>query len=175
MAFETRASNKEGKKQKVINTEDTFHQLKKENVFCSTTNLDTITGSAEHDYVFIRNPGSSESKIVMKKLRLSCRSNGAVSIFRLYKGPTDTANGTNLAENNLNFKSGAAAAELRTYKNPTMTAKGTLIHMFIVEAAKTEEFEVNFRFPKNTKLLLTVKNSGTNQKVGAEIEWTEEK
>jgi len=131
-----------------------------ENAYFVTTGFNSISGTSEHPYLYIKNPSASPTRIMITHFVMGVNSSTSRSLWKFYKNPTVTADGSALTLENTYVKASPKTSAATAFKDPTVTASGALIDHKIVPA-NSSHIGVN-RFywmdPDNT-LLVTVQNS----------------
>lgn len=99
---------------------------------CSTNDISSGTGGAESAQVLIKNPAASGKRLLLFKLVLGTNVSTNNNIFRLYKAPTITSNGTSLIIVNLYQTASPVASVMEVYKTPTASSNGTFFNNYCV-------------------------------------------
>lgn len=146
-----------------------------EYAYTCTTDLNAIAGAGEHDYMLIRNPNSTTVNARIISMRVGTNANNVTTVFRLYRKPVTTANGTGLKEESLKLAAGAErTSELKCYRDPSVTTRGTLIGIIVSpDGSPSLPSEIQYQLEANQKMLITVQNSVNNKESHVDIAWIE--
>ncbi len=113
----------------VSSVNDVLERLDNEQAYVSTTDLNSISGTSEHNYMLITNPSSSGKKVMITHFSSGLNSATTRSLLRVYSTPTITTNGTALTVVNTYIKTSPISEVVKIYKDPTISARGTLMDM----------------------------------------------
>lgn len=128
-----------------------------------TTNNILIANSNENDFLLLKNPVGLGKTIRIERIIFGSDENQAnkSTFFRIYRDPTITANGTNLAINNL--KKGGPAGVTTAFKIPAISARGTLLSVGSYQATRiSEDTDLTVMLQPGENLLITVDPTATN-------------
>lgn len=145
-------------------------------VFCTTTNdITSGTGGAESAQLYISNPINSTRAMKIYGITFGTNVSTNNNIFRLYKSPTVSANGTKLTNVNLNFSSAVVSA-VDIYKTPTVTNNGTLFMNVIAGPVSTNSFEFKEKIwlKAGDKMLINVRPNAGSVTYSLNVFWIEE-
>ena len=145
--------------------------------FQTTSNLITVTGSAETDFFLLKNISGSEKTIRLNEIFLNIGLASGVqslkSTFRLYRNATITANGNALTIFKTN-PSGAHTAIAETYTAPTISARGSLIQVFpFTQGIYLRDLNLTRYVLDGGNLLITVHPATTNTEHSISSSWAE--
>lgn len=137
--------------------------------------LNDISGTSEVDYLMFRLPGSATAKAKILSFIIGSDAQNNRTIFRIYRKPVTTSNGTNLSEENLKIAPGSErSAEARCHLNPTVTDRGKLVGTFVIpDGNPSIPVERNYLIEPGQKLLITVENSTNNKPTHVDVDWLE--
>jgi hypothetical protein len=134
------------------------------NCFIITTSDLLGTSSAEIPRVLLRNPSNSDKKIFIFRVEEQCNTSTGNAMYRYYKRPTVTSEGTPLTINNLSIGNSATSVSL-AYLNPTASLYGTKLMNTIVSQMSTLVRERSspllVLYPGEDLLINVRANSGT--------------
>lgn len=143
--------------------------------FTAVTGFVTVSGTAEFDFMLIRNPGLSGNLVRLKEFFLTV--GGAVtntSIFRFYRAPTITNTGAAITINKVLSSSSTASTTL-AYQSPTISNRGGLIQLFSVDFKTLDrDQELSRYLVEGADILVTVQGSVTNIEHNVVFVWGEE-
>ena len=145
-----------------------------EQAFTVTTELITIDSNSEKDTMLLKNPSDSGKKICLTHFKFGTDSASVRSIFRIYKNPTITTDGTALTVASTYVKSSPASSEMELYKLPTISDRGQILNIDIAPSNSPSKGLNRFYWvdPGND-ILVTVDNSVSNAKTFSDIYWIE--
>jgi len=93
----------------------------------------TVAPSTQTDFILIKNPAGSEKLFRIHEYLVGIDGPAAQrSLYRFYKGPTITANGTSVAVLK-HLTSQAQASVAKVFRSPTISARGTFIGIIAVK------------------------------------------
>lgn len=143
--------------------------------FTGTTDLNSIANSSEHPYLYLNNPSSSGKPIMVTHGVIGVDATNVRSIFKFWKNPTVSANGTAVSIVNTWFDASAPASVCQLFRDPTVTSNGTLMNMKI-KNANSESGGINriYWLSPGNSILITVENSVGNADTFADIYWVED-
>lgn len=129
--------------------------------YVATSNGISIAGVAEVPFFLLKNPNGSGKTVRFSVVELGVEASTAFpSVFRIYRNPTITSNGTSVTINNL--LNGGAASAITTFKQPTISANGTVLMASVVPATAKLMFDQGLTISANENLLVTAEPSQTN-------------
>lgn len=142
--------------------------------FTFTTGLGNIAGNTEQPLALLTNPSGSGKKILVTHFLFGTDSSNVRSIWRAYKNPTVTANGTALTIVNTYIKPSPMVSAMEAYHMPTVSANGTALNMAISPANAPSRGVSRWYFmePGNS-LLVTIENSQSNADSFGDVYWVE--
>ena len=142
--------------------------------FVVGTNNLTISGTAESDFMLIKNPLGSGKTIKLYKANFGLDASTVnPTTFRIYRDPTITANGTALTIRNLK-KSGAATA-MTAFRAPTISARGSFMASDVFSSIESDIiFDLGFLIEADENILISFDPAVTNNPHHATLFWTEE-
>ena len=127
----------------------------------------------EHPLFLLRNPGSSTIKVRLRKSSFGIVSTNKPTVFRLYFGPTITANGTPLSEINKNLES-VLISQTTTFLSPTISSNGNILATFVsVSGFFVVEHDQTFILGAGDNLLITAQTTVNNTEVTYTLDWAE--
>jgi len=144
------------------------------NAYVTTTNFINFTTSNETDYLLLKNPSGSNKILKIKKFDLGVDFNNAPpSVYRIYRDPTITANGTALTISNIR-KSGSVSIA-SAFRSPTISARGTLlVAQSFLGGTPTNEHNLGFIIEAGENILITMDNGATNVDTCVTTYWSED-
>jgi len=146
-----------------------------EKAYVASTELGSISGVSEHDYIYIKNPSTSNTRLLITHVTLGTDSNSTRSVFKIYANPTVSADGSSLVANNTYIKSAPRSAQALVFKDPTVTSRGTYQNTTIVPAdSGSRGLNRWYWIDPDNSMLVTVKNSVSNASSFIEVIWVEE-
>lgn len=145
--------------------------------FAMTTDLITISGTAEVDFVLMKNPAGTEKTIRLYEILLNIGLAGGVqslkSTYRLYRNPTITVNGTSITAQKAN-PLGTFNPILEVYTSPTISARGSLIQTFpFTQGVLRRELDLARYIIDGANLLITAEPATTNTEHAVSSAWAE--
>lgn len=146
-------------------------------VFVAGTALTSISLSTEIPLLLLKNPSGSGKYMRIFRGVFGIDSTQARAIFRLYKSPTITANGTPLPITNQLQSATAPASAMLAFQLPTISNNGTPFSIRIVPANQpTHALDLPhlYSVDENENILVTVTNLLINQSAHAAALWIEE-
>jgi hypothetical protein len=147
---------------------------KEDKSFMATTDLNSISGTSESPYFFLKNPAASGKTLVITHLHVGVNSSSARSIYRLYANPTTSADGTALTECNAHVKSSPVSSVMTTFKEPTVSANGDLFDTKIVSADNGSNGLNRWLYvDEGNTVLITVENDVSNTSTLCSVWWLE--
>lgn len=129
-------------------------------------------GTSETPLLLFTNPNASGKVVKVYSVALASSS----GTFRIYQGPTVTANGTSLTKVNKHFQASPPAPVATAFSQPTTSANGNI---FITQVTTSQggttliDLTVPITMDANTSLLVTVQNGANNTPTVAAISWAE--
>jgi len=131
-------------------------------VFAGTTDIISVSGVAENDFMLIRNPLASglAMRIVLVIFSLQPSTAGDSTIYRLYRNPTVTDTGIAITTSNTNI--GGAASGIQLFSIPTISARGTLMTSHTDQFITLIQVDSLFILPEDNDILVTVQPSKGN-------------
>lgn len=133
----------------------------------------TIALAAETDWLLFKN--TSATKLIRLFEHVTClpgETNSVRSIFRIYKNPTVTLNGTAATVSAL--RNGQAATVAQAFTLPTIAARGTKVQVYGVNFSPVIRALNNTRYVEPLdSLLVTVQPSGTGLLHSFDQAWAE--
>lgn len=143
--------------------------------FTALSGFTTIPNTTETDFLLFKNPVSSGSLVRLKEFLLTIGGTSAQrSIFRFYRNPTITANGTPLTVSKV-LSTGIHANVLQVYQTPTISVRGSVIQLFAVDFNTYIRDQDLARFiTEGANLLLSVQGSANNIEHNVSAAWAEE-
>lgn len=144
--------------------------------FETTTNSVTVTSSSETAFILIRNPVASGKTALIKRFIYGLDGPAAQrSLYRFYRVPIITANGTALAIHKI-ISDQATASVLNIYRAPTISANGTLIETSAVKGESPtvdDDRDLTFYIKAGENILITVDGSSTSMEQIFNMRWAE--
>ena len=129
--------------------------------FTAITGFISLANTSETDFFLLKNPAAGKL-IRFKELQLTIGASATQkSIFRVYRTPTITANGTLLTTNKI-LSNHPNTSITEVYQSPTISARGTLINIFELDFnTYVREQDLARYLVAGSNLLITCQ-SGTN-------------
>lgn len=142
--------------------------------YAVTTNSLNILGVAEVAFMLIKNPSGSGKNIRVYEIKFGIDGNvNDPSIYRVYRDPTITTNGTAITIRNRR-KSGAASA-MEAYTAPTVSANGSLLDGETFTSIEGHDFQdLGWFIEPGEDILITIDPTLTNLSHIISLEWIEE-
>lgn len=142
--------------------------------FTFVTGFTVVAGTAETDFVLIRNPSGSGKKVSLSEFLMTIDSATAQrSIFKFYRNPTITNVGTPITLFKVN-PNGAISPTVLAYSSPTISNRGSLIQGFRVDNVTYGRNQKLSRFlVEGADLLITVQGSTNNIEHNLTAVWAE--
>ncbi len=143
--------------------------------FSAITNFVTIAGTTETDFMLIRNPAASGVLARLKEFIMTIGGSASnTSIFRFYRSPTVTSDGTPITVNKV-LSIGTPTNQVLCFQTPTISARGTLVQLFAVDFESfSRDQELSRYLAEGSQLLVTVQGSVTNIEHNLVFTWAEE-
>lgn len=143
--------------------------------FTTLTGFVTIAGTTETDFMLMRNPSGSGVLCRFYEFIMTINSATAQrSIFRFYRSPTVSADGTPLTISKV-LATGTPTTKLLAFQTPTISDRGSLIQMFSIENVTYPRMQDLGRYlVQNAELLITVQGTTTNIEHNILGVWAEE-
>jgi hypothetical protein len=143
--------------------------------YIATTNVLTIATSVEQPFLLLKNPSGSGKNMRLEKIIFQSDANSK-NVFRIYRNPTITANGTALTINNLRFSGSASIGTV--YKISTTTSFGTLITPIIMLGSPAGsntilDLDLGQFIEQNENLLITIDPSANGLSFAVTVYWVE--
>ena len=142
--------------------------------FVFTSNSISVSGNTEVDFILLTNPNGSGKTVKVFHLFMSMLA-GTTSdygIFRSYRNPTITSNGTATAVNNIT--STGSSSIVNAYLAPTISNRGTLLSSYpVIDSQISIDMEFLLFIPPNESKLITAQPSQTNKLHTVTMRWLE--
>lgn len=144
--------------------------------FYVTTNFISISGTAETNFMLLRNASGSGKTVRIHQIHIGVRATvtGDNARIRIYRDPTVTANGSALTVRPI-LKSAPISAVMTAYTAPTTSALGTLLITRTLTQAwmDTMNLDETFYIQQNEIILFTIQPANTGKDHNIMI-WFEE-
>ena len=142
--------------------------------FTAAVDFVSIAPTTEHPLLLLKNPAASGKKLVVTHFNFAVDSAVTRSIFKVYSGPTLTADGAALTETNLLLSDSPPATIATSFKNPTTSANGALLAMKLLPDDSPSPGQNRFIWvEEGHNILITVKNNKVNINTFAQVYWIE--
>lgn len=143
------------------------------------TRFIAISGTQAHstvnetDEVLIRNPAASGKQLIIDRQFLANLEATGVATFRLYEGPTITADGTPIVPQNALLGS-ATVSVMESFFQPTISARGVQVQEYAARGESViDETAGRIVLPENSEMLITLEH-GNLKLWSYNIAWIEE-
>jgi len=93
-------------------------------IFSIATEVNMAAAGTDNPLILLRNPAASGKKLYLWKVHAGTSVTNVAAVFKIYKAPTITANGTGLTEVNRKI-GGSEVAVATAFSLPTISALGT--------------------------------------------------
>lgn len=148
--------------------------VKNKKSFTVTTGLVTVDTNNEKPLILLRNPATSENKILITHFKFGTDSSNVRSLVRIYKMPTITSNGTALTPTNTYVGPDLPASSVEAYKFPTLSDNGDVLNLDINPSdSPSKGLNRKYWIEPGYDLVLTTENSSANAKTFADVYWLE--
>lgn len=145
--------------------------------FQVTSNLITITGIAEVNFILLKNPSGSGKRVRLQELIFDIGLAGGAqslkSTFRVYRNATVTTNGTALTI----YKTkpdGATNTIMEAYTSPTTSSRGTFVNVFpFTQGVFNRTLDLTRYILDGSNLLITAEPATTNTEHAFSSAWAE--
>lgn len=129
--------------------------------------------ATETDWILVKNPAASGHYLRIKRFMAYIGKVNLAALWRVYKNPTITTNGTALTPRNKRDLS--VASEFTAYFQPTISARGTLLTAFGATTGHIiNDEDLSLTFLENENMLITLEASLKSNPYGITIEWAEQ-
>ena len=159
----------------ILEVADWDNSVRGGRAFTQLTGIITISGTNENDFLLITNPVGSGKILRVRYVNLLTPSSsaGKQNIYRFYRAPTITANGTALTIQKL-LSSGGSSTSF-AYKLPTISARGLQILDLVSSAYINAWVDINYTIQliAGESLLVTVDPQTNNDEHQAQLLWEE--
>lgn len=149
--------------------------VKEGRAFFTIGNFTTIAGQAETDFFLLTNPAGSGKIIYFETLVYTYNKGAGVSVVRIYRDPTITANGTSFTIQKVKPTS-TFTTVLSAYTAPTISARGTLRQLLGQSAVGSLIYheDLGFMLEPNHSTLFTIQPAANNTDHALYLEWEEQ-
>lgn len=132
----------------------------------------TIVGTAESDFMLLVNPTAIPT-LVDLRVKGATLSGTGESVFRLYKAPTVTDNGTPITP--INFRDMAVSSVMEAYADPVIAARNAPFVGFVVPTGLVQRnVDLALYLLPGTSLLITIQPSINNKDYSVAISYAED-
>ena len=131
--------------------------------YAVTTNNIIIANTLENDFLLLKNTAGSGKTLRLYKITFGSDQNPAnkSALFRIYRDPTITSNGTSLGVNNL--KKGGSASVMTAFRTPVISARGTLMSAGSFDASgAAHEADLGLTILPGENVLITLNATANN-------------
>lgn len=144
------------------------------NTFTAYIDYEAVSGTSEVPHLLFRNPSGSEKRVYVTHFAFGHDSTVTRSMFKIYKDPTITTEGTVLTKVNLAAIDSAPNAVATVFKNPTISANGTLMSSKLMSKESSSDGQNrSIVVSAGHEILITVKNDITGILTLSQIYWVE--
>lgn len=109
-------------------------------VFSISTTQNMDSAGTDNPLVYIKNPSASGKVLYLYRVVLGLKVENNYGLFKIFKNPTVTADGTSLTKTNRNIGD-SNTSSMEAYYLPTVTSNGTEILSYI-NAANANSVEI---------------------------------
>ena len=143
--------------------------------FIANTNLISGLGASETPIFLLTNPTGSGVTLYGKAFRLGVVFTGSpqYAVWRLYKNPTITSNGTAITPQNLKIMGSPPASVVTPFLQPTISNNGTFMSVYAQHSGAPSIIELLIVIDAGNSILLTTSNSNPNISTYAGLVWSE--
>lgn len=143
--------------------------------FSAITGFVTISGTNETPFCLLKNPANSGILVRLKEFFLTASGTTAQgSIFRFYRSPQVTNNGTAIGIQKV-LATSSITSVVQAFQSPTVSNNGELITLFEVGFdTLCRDQDLGRYLPSGGDLLVTVQGTNTNLEHNVTGVWAEE-
>jgi len=142
--------------------------------FYTTTDKVTIAPATEAPLFLFINSSTSNVRAYINTVDENSLTNNTLAIFRIYRNPTVTANGTAMTIVPC-MSSAPSNSKMQAFRVPTVSANGQINW---IDSVKNNPTTLKFNQARilapGSTTLITVINGVVNQDVAVNLEWSEE-